>query len=465
MRAMIRALIRYLLCLFLAAPLAPAQAAPPEAIPEQTGLVVDLTGLLDDDAQSALLARLGEFQNTGRAQVAILVARDTGGLPLADYSLQVAQGWKLGHAGRDDGMLILLVPGIAAARIEVGYGLEGAVPDARAARWIDEILIPAMKDKQLVQGLHDLLDELNKALPAAEAPKPADDHLLDRHPEWKLPFVLTVFSPFALFPLFAGRWGSVASAPLFAAFLGTAAWMLWNSQPAAIGVGAVAFVLPLLWSLNGRRDDDDLPRWLERARDVGNAAAVAIFFSFLMLFLGVGLSSVPEAAWGAPLFAGAMALGLAAVLFPGRPAQVLMIVLRSFMHFLFILAFAYPALMAVVEEPAKVAFAVSGTFTALVALSLYLDSREKRRAQAGEAVTRWSLWLVGLALLVILPVALLMLVQAILGEDFQTQLTRAAAGGGSLGAALWWAARHGFFAALKIGLGGKFGGGGAEGRG
>jgi len=80
------------------------------------------------------------------------------------------------------------------------------------------------------------------------------------------------------------------------------------------------------------------------------------------------------------------------------------------------------------------------------------------------AATRWSLWLVGLALLVALPLGALLLVQAALGADFHTRLAQAAAGGGSLGGVLWWAARHGFFAALTIGLGGKFGGGGAEGR-
>ena len=57
------------------------------------------------------------IQAAGRAQVAILVAPDTGGLPLADYALQVAQGWKLGHAGKDDGLLILVVPSQSAARI------------------------------------------------------------------------------------------------------------------------------------------------------------------------------------------------------------------------------------------------------------------------------------------------------------------------------------------------------------
>lgn len=455
-------LARYVLWLCLAAAFA-APCAHAQAIPEQTGLVVDETGTLDEEAQSALLRRLGDIQASGRAQVAILVSGNTQGLALSDYALQVAQHWKLGHAGRDDGVLIVVVPRLAAARIEVGYGLEGAIPDVQAAHWIDEILLPAMRGQRLADGLQRVLDPLEAALPAAQAAQ-GEDHLLDLHPEWKLPFVLAVFSPFALFPMFFGRWGSLASAPLFAVFLGAAAWLLFESQPLAISAGAVAFVLPLLWGLN-HRERGDGPRWLELARDAGNLVAVALFFTFLMIFIGVGVSHVAEATWGAPLFAGAMALGLAAVLFPGRPAYVLGIVLRSYMHFLFILAFAYPAFQAVVANPTQVAFALSGTFTALIAASLYLDSRESRRMASGESVTRWSLWLIGLALLVALPVGLLMLVQAMLGADFQTRLVQAAAGGGSLGGALWWAARHGFFAALKIGLGGRFGGGGAEGRG
>jgi uncharacterized protein len=457
------ALLRCLASFALLLPL--LGAAAPEPLPEHTGLVVDLTGQLDDATQSALLRRLGALQNSGRAQVAILVAPGTQGLALADYSLQVAQHWKLGHAGKDDGMLIVVVPHLTAARIEVGYGLEASVPDVMAARWIDHVLLPALKQGQLAEGLHAVLGELESALPVPEVAKD-EDHLLDRHPEWKLPFVLAIFSVFAIFPLFIGRWGSLLSAPMFAGMIGTAAWMLWDSQPATMTAGAVAFILPLLWGLNGG-GRDALPPALVLARHVGNAAAVVLFFSLLMLFIGVGLSNVPEATWGAPLFAGTMALGLAAVLFPGRPAHVLMLVLvlRSLMHFIFILAFAYPALMDVVAEPTKVAFTIAGTFTALVALSLYMDSRETERIAAGEAATRWSLWIVGLALLAVVPVALLMFLQAALGADFHTRIAQAAAGGGSLSGVLWWAARNGFFAALKIGLGGRFGGGGAEGRG
>jgi hypothetical protein len=72
-----------------------------------------------------------------------------------------------------------------------------------------------------------------------------------------------------------------------------------------------------------------------------------------------------------------------------------------------------------------------------------------------------SRWCFGLALVVTLPLGLLALVLAVVGEDFQTQLLQAAAGGGSIAGVLALAARYGLFAAVRIGLGGRFGGGGA----
>jgi hypothetical protein len=71
--------------------------------------------------------------------------------------------------------------------------------------------------------------------------------------------------------------------------------------------------------------------------------------------------------------------------------------------------------------------------------------------------------LIGLALLLVAPFAGFLLFQAALGENVQARLTEAAAGGGSLAGLLGWALRSGFFAAVKIGLGGRFGGGGAGG--
>jgi uncharacterized protein len=434
-----------------------AHAAGPAPTPESTGLIVDQANVLSDDAHAALKSRLKAIQSSGRAQVAILISSGIAGEPLSDYSLRVAEAWQLGRARRDDGLLILVVPATNAARIEVGYGLEGAIPDARASQWIDE-LIPAIKKGELAAGLNHLLDGIEAVLPAAAAKKSANDgnYLFPDHPEWRLPFVLVIFSLFSLFPLMMGRWGSIASAFMLAAFYGGAAWALRDSRNAGLAAAAMAFPLPLLWGLNWI-DSERLPRALRYAKTFGNLCGVMMFFAIITLFVGVGLwAGGAQEVWAAPIFSGFLALGLAAFLFPDAQ-RTLMVVLRSVGHFVMILTIAYLGLQPFAPNPTGIAFAVAGAFTALIALALYLDAREKSRAGA----TRWSLWLIGIALLIALPFGLMLLAQAVLGEDPGAQLTQMAAGGGSVGGILWLAARFGFFAAVSVGLGGRFGGGGA----
>lgn len=227
------------LCLCLIAAAGWDCAAAPAAIPAPASLLVDQAGALSEAEHAALLARLQSIQASGRAQIAILISSGTEGAPLADYALRVAESWELGRAGRDDGLLILVVPSANAARLEVGYGLEGVIPDARASQWLDDLL-PALKNKALAPGLEHLLDQIEGVLPQ-KAAQPEERYLFPDHPEWRLPFVLVVFSPFALFPLFFSRWGSFASAFLLAGFFGGAAWALWNSGSAAAAAAAAAF--------------------------------------------------------------------------------------------------------------------------------------------------------------------------------------------------------------------------------
>lgn len=439
-------------CLLLAGPARGADDA--AALPQPTTLLVDQAAVLRDDERERLLARLTSIEAAGRAQIAILIASGTGGVPLAEYALRVAESWQLGRAGRDDGLLILVVPSQGAARMEVGYGLEGPIPDALAYRWLGE-LIPAMKAGRLAEGLDRLLGRIEAALPHTAQTKTASDerYLFRDHPEWRVPFVLAVFSPFALFPLFFGRWGAFVSAPLFAAILGTAAWVLWSSTGYAVGTACVAFALPLLWSLNAFDPQrlDGVLRWL---KTLGNLIAVVLFFAVITLFVSAGLSGFEgRAVWPAPVFAGLLALGLAVFLFPGKPADYLMIVLRSAMQFVFVLVVAWVALQPIVQQPATLAFSSAAVVTLCAALGFHFDSRAAR--------TR-ALWCFGLAALVALPLGLLALLWAIGGDDLHTRLIQGAAGGGAIAAILASAARYGVLAAVRIGLGGRFSGAGAE---
>src|SRR5690348_13078654 len=105
------------------------QGARAQPVPEPTALLVDEAGALTQPEHEAIVARLTTIQSAGRAQVAVLISHGLGGEPLADYAFRVAEKWKLGRAQRDDGLLVLVVPSVPAVRIEVGYGLEGEIPD------------------------------------------------------------------------------------------------------------------------------------------------------------------------------------------------------------------------------------------------------------------------------------------------------------------------------------------------
>lgn len=431
---------------------APCRAAGAVPVPAFDGLVVDAAGALAAEDRDHLQRRLQALQDTGRGQVAILVVRTVDGESLADYALRVAEQWRLGRAGHDDGLLVVVVPTVPAARIEVGYGLEGAIPDLRAAQWLDE-LMPALREGRVAAGLDRLLDRIGDALPAepAAAAEASDDPFA-AHPEWKLPFVLVVFSPFALFPVFFGRWGGWVSSPLFAAMIGAAAAALWGTRDAALAAAAAALPWPLTWSLH-HADDAQLGPVLRTARNAGSVVAAAVMFAVLTLFLGVGLKVAGDAYVPlAPLLAAPFALGVLAFLFEGRTRIAVMVLLRSLMHFLFFTAVAWVALQPVTTRPLALALGVAGGLTALVALSLALESRASRFAH----------FCYVLALVALLPLGLVALWFAAVGDDLAQRATLAAAGGGSIVGALVFALRHGVFAAAKLGLGGMFGGGGAS---
>ena len=106
---------------------------------------------------------------------------------------------------------------------------------------------------------------------------------------------------------------------------------------------------------------------------LGNFFAVVIFF-VIVTFFGVGLS-VGEVAetWIAPIFAGLLALGVAAFLFGDRAAQILLVIVRSGTHLIFALTIVYLAVKPLVAHPTAIAFTIAGLFSACIAVALYLN--------------------------------------------------------------------------------------------
>ncbi|MBK7948342.1 MAG: TPM domain-containing protein [Deltaproteobacteria bacterium] len=115
--------------------------------------VNDDAGLLAPADAQALEAELTAYEGETGHQIAVLTVKTLEGEAVESFALRVAEVWKLGDAKRDDGVLLVVASEDRKARIEVGYGLEGVIPDALAARILREQMIPWFKRDEMGQGL------------------------------------------------------------------------------------------------------------------------------------------------------------------------------------------------------------------------------------------------------------------------------------------------------------------------
>lgn len=133
------------------------------AIPKLTQRVTDQANLLSPEAARKLEQNLTEYERATGHQFALLTVNSLEGTPIEDYSIRVAEAWRLGDAKRDDGLMLIVAKADRKMRIEVGYGLEGAVPDALAARIIRHQLTPAFRQGNFEAGIVQAFDTLMKA--------------------------------------------------------------------------------------------------------------------------------------------------------------------------------------------------------------------------------------------------------------------------------------------------------------
>ena len=122
-------------------------------VPALAARVTDLTGTLSAQQKSALESRLAAFEAKKGSQIAVLMVPTTKPETIEQYSIRVAEQWKLGRKGVDDGALLVVAKDDHALRIEVGYGLEGVIPDAIAWRVINEVIVPRFRAGDYAGGV------------------------------------------------------------------------------------------------------------------------------------------------------------------------------------------------------------------------------------------------------------------------------------------------------------------------
>lgn len=153
-----------------------AQAQELQAVPPLTGHLIDQAGMLQEDERARLEAFLTEYETKTGSQIAVLTIKTTAPEQIEQYSIRVAEAWKLGRKGVDDGVLLLVAPDNTSAmrrlRIESGRGVQGVLTDAQSKRILSDVIAPYFQKEQYYEGLYSGVAAIAHLLNKEQFPAP-----------------------------------------------------------------------------------------------------------------------------------------------------------------------------------------------------------------------------------------------------------------------------------------------------
>src|SRR5688572_24785978 len=129
-------------------------------VPALGGRVVDQAGILDNAEESRLTTKLKGLEDQTSIQLVVVTLSSLSGAPIEDWGLTLGRSWGIGQKGKDNGALLIVAPNDRELRIEVGYGLEGTLPDATADAIIRNVIVPRFKNGNMAGGISDGVDAI-----------------------------------------------------------------------------------------------------------------------------------------------------------------------------------------------------------------------------------------------------------------------------------------------------------------
>lgn len=229
------------------------RAAEPVPLPALGARVTDLTGTLDATQRGRLEAQLAAIDRAGRAQIAVLLLPTTQPEAIEQFGIRLAEAWKIGRKGADNGVIVIVAKNDRRMRIEVGYGLEGPIPDAIASRIVNERMAPAFRQGDFFGGLQTAIAALDQALggagqPGETAPAPIAAPQGGEQPDW-IEWLFLVVAGAGFLRMMFGLLGSLAAA----AIGGWLGFMVFGSLGIAAGAAVLVFLLSFVNVFSGGR--------------------------------------------------------------------------------------------------------------------------------------------------------------------------------------------------------------------
>jgi len=132
--------------------------------PAPTGFVNDYVGILTPQAKAQIESIAREVETKTHAEIAVAIIRTTAPLGLSDYAVKLFKTWGIGTENMDNGVLVLVSIGDRKVRIEVGYGLEGALTDLKSQLIINELIVPAFREGNFDRGILSCVNAVAKII-------------------------------------------------------------------------------------------------------------------------------------------------------------------------------------------------------------------------------------------------------------------------------------------------------------
>ena len=217
-----------------------ANASDEVPVPALTAPVVDMAQLLTPDQANSIDSKLRAFNQRKGAQLQLLTVPSTKPEAVEQYSMRVVEAWKLGRKGVDDGVLLIIVKDTHDIRIEVGTGLEGALPDVTASRIIRNVMYPKFRAGQFYEGINEATDQIIKVIDGEALPDVVQS---PRHQNnQNLPWPLLLFGAIAIGSVLRGIFGRLAGASITSVIVGSLVWWFLGTMLIAIMGAVFAFI-------------------------------------------------------------------------------------------------------------------------------------------------------------------------------------------------------------------------------
>lgn len=217
-----------------------------EPLPELSARVQDTTGTLSSEEILELDRILSSYEKERGAQIAVLIIPTTGEEALEQYSIRVAEKWKIGRENIDDGVILIVAKDDHRVRIEVGYGLEGVLTDFYTKRIITEILVPFFKKDDYYGGIRSGVEAILKVISREELPPPEESEATEG-PSGSFGTLLIVFIISGAILSFI--LGKLIGLPLNSIVAFIVSWIFLGAASSAFIIAVIALIFPFFSSL------------------------------------------------------------------------------------------------------------------------------------------------------------------------------------------------------------------------